>query len=100
MTGIVIKRKPVKINANMTPAQVKRKRINIDTKINKLNDQLKELQSLCPHPDVTKKYKGNTGNYDPSADCYWIEWHCPDCGKYWITDQDLENRMKPGRVIK
>lgn len=100
MTGIVIKRKPVKMNANITPTQVKRKRITIHDKIAKLNEQLSELQTLCTHPDVTKKYGGNTGNYDPSADSYWIDWACPDCGKKWRTDQDRENSLKPGRVIK
>lgn len=99
MTGIVVKRKPIKLKENMTPAQVKRKRINIYDKIKKLNEQIAELQSLCTHLDVTKKYKGDTGNYDPSADSYWIEWRCPDCGKFWITDQDRENSLKPGRVI-
>lgn len=43
----------------------------------------KNLQELCTHPNVEKKYKGNTGNYDPTADCYWIEFKCPDCQKRW-----------------
>lgn len=100
MTGIKIKRKPVKMNENMTVTQVKRKRINIHNKISKLYEQLAQLQSLCTHPNVTKKFKGDTGNYDPSADRYWIEWACPDCGKRWTTDQDRENVLKPGKVIK
>lgn len=88
------------MNANMTSTQVKRKRITIRDKLDKLYEQLAELQTLCPHPDVTKKYGGSTGNYDPNADCYWIDWNCPDCDKIWSTDQDRENNLKPGRVIK
>lgn len=87
MAAIKIKRKPVKISSNMTPKQVKRKRITIQNKMIKLNEHLAELQILCQHPNVEKTYKGNTGNYDPSADSYWIEWKCPDCKKYWMTDQ-------------
>ena len=71
----------------MTPKQVKRKRITIQNKMIKLNEHLAELQILCQHPNVEKTYKGNTGNYDPSADSYWIDWRCPDCDKRWTTDQ-------------
>ena len=100
MAEIKIIRKPVKLNGNITPNQVKRKYSTINTKIAKLNEQLVELRTLCSHPDLTKKYGGNTGNYDPSADSYWIDWACPDCGKRWSTDQDRENLLKPGVVIK
>lgn len=100
MTGIKIKRKPVKMNENMTVTQVKRKRITIQNKIISLREQLEELQNLCKHPDVTKKYGGDSGNYDPSQDSYWIDWRCPDCGKFWTTDQSRENVLKPGKEIK
>lgn len=71
----------------MTPKQVQRKRKSIYEKQVKLSEELYELQTICTHPDVIKEYKGNTGNYDPSADSYWIDWHCPDCRKAWRTDQ-------------
>ena len=87
MAAIKIKRKPVKISSNMTPMQVRRKRVTIVDKLAMLQGQLATLQELCQHPNVEKTYKGNTGNYDPSADSYWIEWKCPDCKKYWMTDQ-------------
>jgi len=45
------------------------------------------LQLECAHPDVVKVAKSNAGNYDPSADCYWYEFTCPDCGRYWHEDQ-------------
>lgn len=47
----------------------------------------KELQSICQHPNANKKYCANTGNYDPTADSYWIEYKCPDCNKRWNVDQ-------------
>jgi hypothetical protein len=87
MTGIKITRKPVRMSANMTPSQVKRKRITIQNKMNTLNEQMAELKTMCQHPNVDKKYRANTGNYDPSADSYWIDWNCQDCGKRWMTDQ-------------
>lgn len=71
----------------MTPKQVQRKRKSIYEKQVRLSEELHELQVLCTHPNVSKTYKGNTGNYDPSADSYWIDWKCPDCDKYWMTDQ-------------
>ena len=79
---------------------VRRKYKSITDKIDNLRSQLVDLQTVCPHTDVTKKFCGDTGNYDPSADLYWIDWYCPDCGKRWRTDQDRENTLKPGRIIK
>jgi hypothetical protein len=46
-------------------------------------DQIDLIQEICYHPDVVKTHKSNTGNYDPHADCYWTEFKCPDCGKWW-----------------
>lgn len=71
----------------MTPKQIQSKYATIKRRESGLHNQLIELQSICAHDNVDKKYKGNSGNYDPTCDAYWIEWKCPDCGKYWITDQ-------------
>ncbi len=71
----------------MTPKQIQRKYRTIAGKVSKLHDQLKELQAECQHPNVNKEYKGDTGNYDPTCDSYWIDWRCPDCVKRWRTDQ-------------
>lgn len=65
-----------------------------------LRRELEALQLHCTHAEVTKRYRGSTGNYDPSCDEYWIEWHCPDCDKRWTTDQSRENVLKPGKEIK
>ena len=71
----------------MTPAQVRRKWASIDRREEKLSHELAKLQALCPHTNVTKKHCSNTGNYDPSADSYWIEHRCPDCRKHWDVEQ-------------
>lgn len=71
----------------LEPAAIQQWRAEIESSLAELNAELEGLQKLCTHPCVTKKYRSNTGNYDPSADCYWIEWSCPDCGKYWTTEQ-------------
>lgn len=84
----------------MTPKQVQRRYRTIQRKQDFWYLQLKLLQGVCQHPDVTKKYGGNTSNYDPSADSYWIDWRCPDCNMAWRTDQSRENNLKPGRIIK
>jgi len=69
------------------PGQIRRRRTTLTKKIETAQEQIRQLQASCPHPDVQKKYGSNTGNYDPSADSYWIDWNCPDCGKRWTTDQ-------------
>lgn len=71
----------------MTPAQIRRRLKTIQKHQDKWADAEKELQQICNHPNADKKYCGNSGNYDPSADSYWIEYRCPDCGKFWIEDQ-------------
>lgn len=71
----------------MTPAQVRRKLATINKHQTKWDDAERELQSTCSHPAASKKHCGNSGNYDPSADSYWIEFKCPDCGKRWMEDQ-------------
>lgn len=59
----------------------------IRLKINALVDQITEIQDACEHPNVLKKARSNTGNYDPSNDSYWYDCHCPDCDKFWQEDQ-------------
>lgn len=61
------------------------KRIRIQQNINRWQTELTALQELCEHPDVIIKHEGNTGNYDPSSDCYWTTYKCPDCDKYWTV---------------
>lgn len=71
----------------MTQESIRKKWKSIDRREDKLAKELAKLQSLCGHPNVDKTYKSNTGNYDPSADSYWIEFVCQDCRKQWIEEQ-------------
>lgn len=75
----------------------------MNKEIEKLNKQIEKLekkvsvhQSSCDHKNCKIKYGSNTGNYDPSADCYWITADCLDCGKYmnFDSDRDKENYRK------
>jgi len=71
----------------MTPEEIRKKWESIDRREEKLAKELAKLQAACQHPNVTKKYEGNTGNYDPTADSYWITFNCPDCRKRWSEEQ-------------
>ena len=71
----------------MTPAQVRRKLEAIQWHQTKWDLAEKALQEDCPHPDASKKYCGDTGNWDRNDDSHWIEYKCPDCGKFWTVDQ-------------
>ena len=71
----------------LTQEQIHKFREDIKWTINMAYESLEILQSKCTHPDVTKEYKSNTGNYDPSADRYWINFHCHVCDKKWTEDQ-------------
>ena len=59
----------------------------IDLYIDLLYKRKYELQDRCIHESATKQHKGNTGNYDPSADSLWIEYDCPECKLHWIVEQ-------------
>lgn len=57
----------------------------VKSKLAYWNNRLNELQNACSHPKehVVTKYGANTGNYDPSADCYWTDNKCQLCGNWW-----------------
>lgn len=71
----------------MTQEEIREKWESIDRREDKLASELAKLQSTCTHPNLEKTYKSNTGNYDPTADSYWIEFRCPDCRARWNEDQ-------------
>jgi len=71
----------------MTQEEIRKKYESIDRREEKLARELSKLQALCTHPNLEKTHKSNTGNYDPSADSYWIEYRCPDCRARWNEDQ-------------
>lgn len=66
----------------------------------KIAQAIDKLQAGCSHPTPTAEYKGDTGNYDPSANGYWIRWECADCGKRWTTDQTPEEWNKYPNAVK
>jgi hypothetical protein len=63
--------------------------------VEELKEQMKALeakivliQTECVHPAsaVTEKCDGSSGNYDPSADGSWSNFHCRLCDKRWTVD--------------
>lgn len=59
-------------------------------------DQIYEIQNECSHPKscVEKKYGSDTGNWDSSNDCYWVDLHCTLCDKKWTAYDDNEDYRK------
>jgi hypothetical protein len=57
----------------------------IEKQIKELERIISRIQCECNHPPsiLEKEHKSNTGNYDPAEDKYWINYHCPLCGKRW-----------------
>lgn len=51
-----------------------------------IEKKIEAFQEKCKHVRVEKKHGANTGNYDPSADCYWTDFKCLDCNKRWRED--------------
>lgn len=62
--------------------------------IKDLETKIKSIQDQCSHPKeaLESKNGGNTGNYDPSNDCYWIDHHCHLCEKKWTDYMDRHGR--------
>lgn len=63
--------------------------LDLQKQIAELTLKIRQIQEECSHPKiaVTKKPGSNTGNYDPSADSYWMDCHCLLCDKTWREDQ-------------
>lgn len=59
----------------------------IDRQIALLYTKREELQKKCRHLNSVGVYKGNTGNYCPGDDRYWVEITCFSCFKRWTEDQ-------------
>lgn len=66
---------------------IKRRVATILKTASTLKGELASLQKKCKHPVVSKVYRADTGNYDPSCDSYWIDCHCLNCDKRWSEDQ-------------
>lgn len=76
----------------------------IKAKIDKLQDELKQLQASCDHNDAVRAYKAtrqnwpafvtkvhgsDTGNWDRSDDSYWTDCACTLCEARWTEDGSL-----------
>lgn len=61
----------------------------LKAQIRELQASIATIQDICIHPEeaVIKVAGANTGNYDPSADCYWYTCTCGLCDKMWTEDQ-------------
>lgn len=61
----------------------------LQKKISDLYLKIKEMQDNCEHPEknLISKSRSDTGNYDPSYDVYWTEFHCLTCDKRWTVEQ-------------
>ena len=69
-----------------------RTRINkIKQKIRDLQAELEQIRASCPHPGLTGTYRADTGNYDSSADTYYIVYRCPECDAHW---QEYQNEIR------
>jgi len=57
----------------------------------KIQDRINRIQDACSHPEdcVTKEHRSDTGNYDPSCDSYWTNFHCDLCDKHWTKGGSL-----------
>ena len=74
---------------------------NINEKVTKLLSQISKaqkkiqcIQSICRHEKVEEKTGSNTGNYDPYADIYWIDYKCLICLKRWSKTKTLGSDWK------
>lgn len=80
-------------------ASIRRRRATLERQEAKVSTGIQLLQIECQHHTPSYKYRGDSGNYDQSADSYWIEWKCADCSKCWTTSQDYhEVRRYPNAV--
>jgi hypothetical protein len=64
-------------------SNIEKKKDAIKRRIKKAEQELADLQEICKHTVAIKRHGSNTGNYDPHADCYWTDFHCPECDKRW-----------------
>lgn len=67
----------------------------------RLTDELRAIQDACPHTNKQGKYGGNTGNWCPQDDCYWIDVTCLDCQKrYTVYDNEQGYKQFNGKVVR
>jgi len=75
--------------------------IKYEKKISKFYRKLAKIREKCVHKNHNSKYGSNTGNYDPTADSYWLDVVCLDCGKQIRFDSEEAGyrEFSPNRMI-
>jgi hypothetical protein len=58
----------------------------LQARIDRAREGIAALQQECPHANVEKQHRADTGNYDLSSDRYWTEFTCADCGHRWTEE--------------
>lgn len=66
---------------------MKQLREKLERSLREAEAALSRFKGICAHPNHTRTAGSNTGNYDPSADSYWYDFECSDCGHRWTTPQ-------------
>lgn len=69
----------------MTKTPYEKYKVKKEKIAEKLNNELKEIQTLCKHPTeyVIKQHTASLDNWCKSDDCYWTEFFCKYCGLNW-----------------
>lgn len=81
--------------------EIRKRHIKLEAKLQKVYDALDELKQICPHEHTEGEYKGDSGNWCPHDDSYWIDARCLDCGKRWHIDSKTpEYRTFIGAKLK
>lgn len=60
---------------------------HIYAEIERLQNEVLRQQGLCSHRNLKRTPRSDTGNWCKSDDCYWYEFHCQDCDKFWTEEQ-------------
>jgi hypothetical protein len=67
--------------------------LKLQKQITTIQSKIAAIQKSCQHENNEAEYGSNTGNYDPSSDCWWIFVKCLDCDKRMrfdsVDDSDL-----------
>lgn len=61
--------------------------LKLKAKISKHANKIVAIQDSCPHDNVIKITRSDTGNYCKADDSYWYDCKCPDCLRIWTEDQ-------------
>ena len=60
--------------------EIRQQRLYFEGRMHYWYSKVKALEEVCPHSNVDVKLKGDSGNWCPAEDSYWVEVDCLDCG--------------------